>query len=86
MVQPSLSMENVTTTSSATEKHNTLFFSNLSEDTSSVMDSTSSDGFTMKFFTSATEMIPNFSILLQTKTDQFSKASSIKLKKHFSHP
>ena len=76
MVQPSLSMENVTTTLSATEKHNTLFFSNLSEDTSSVMDSTSSDGFTMKLFTSLTELIPNFSILLQTKTDQFSKVSS----------
>ena len=77
MVQPNPSIENVTTTLSATEKHNTLFFSNLSEDTSSVMDLTSSDGFTIKFFTSATEMIPNFSILLQTKTDQFSNASSI---------
>ena len=77
MVQPNHSMENVTATLSATEKHNNSFFSNLSEDTSSVMDSTSSDGFTMKFFTSATEMIPNFSILLQTKTDQFSNASSI---------
>ena len=58
MVQPSHSMENVTATLSATEIHYTSVFYNLSEDTSSVMDSTLSDGLSMKFSTSTTSFYP----------------------------
>ena len=64
-VRLTFDMENLTTTFTTTEIHNTSFSTNLSEKTTSVMDPTS------------TEMVSTFSNLLETKTDQFSKPSSI---------
>ena len=70
-VQLTFGMENVTTTSKTTEIHNTSFSTNLSEETTTVMDPTSP------------EMVSIFSNLLETKTDQFSKPSSIITTKGF---
>ena len=64
-VQLTFDMENVTTTFTTAEIHNTSFSVDLSEETTSVMDPTS------------TEMVSTFSNLLETKTDQFSKPSTI---------
>ena len=64
-VQLTFDMENVTTTFTTTEIHKTSFSTNLSAETTSVMDPTS------------TEMVSTISNLLETKTDQFSKPSSI---------
>lgn len=58
-VQPTSGMKSVTTTLSATEKPIASIVSNLSEDTTSVMDSISSDGLS----TNTTKMIPISSII-----------------------
>ena len=72
-VQLTFGMENVTTTSKTTEIHKTSFSTNLSEETTTVMDPISP------------EMVSIFSNLLETKTDQFSKPSSIITTKGFFH-